>query len=222
MDDKLVELLAARRYLYNVFNSIFGGNPSSATAALYAPDLLFQAFGIMGLEENDAACGLVKRLEKCVDDFDDMDGQYNHLFVGPGVPAAKPWESMYLSHSERRLFSPITYAVRQCYRAQGFIPARYPHVSDDSLALELAFLGALGERALHAALEGSSWVEPLKASSDFLSEHLLRWSGRCADAVNIAAPESFYNVAARAMDAFLRKDKMSVSQLVPSPSPAAS
>lgn len=212
--DGLIDLLAARRYLYNVFNSIFGNEPSSATASLYDASLIGQAFQIVDMEDNEPAAVLVDRLEGGADDFDDMAGLYNRLFVGPGVPVANPWEAMYLSHSERRLFSPIAYAVRQCYRAQGFIPARYPHVSDDALALELAFLAALGERALDAAAREDSFEEPLRASSEFLGDHLLKWSGRCAGAIAADGPNTFYALAALAMDAFLRKDKLLVDELL--------
>ena len=126
------------------------------------------------------------------------------MFIGLDTPAAKPWESLHRSKS-KRLFAELTLEVRDCYRAQGVVPAEYPHVADDHIALEADFLYVLGRRALES--EGEARWASLAASADFLDEHLLKWVGDFAACATSYDPESLYAVAARLMDKVATRDR---------------
>ena len=195
------ERLAARRYLYKVFGTVFGTEPDRLARGLDTA-LVGEALEIAC--GHGAGPGFVEWLGR---PLEGLGGLYNTLFVGPGVPVASPWEGVHRSHSERRMFGPTALEVRRCYRAHGFEPQGYPNVSDDALALELDYLYELGERAFRAHLAGDDPSGDLAASREFLDEHLLCWVGSFAGRVVGFREESLYGEAAQALEAFVRADR---------------
>lgn len=193
--ETLMEQWSAKRYLYTLGQAIFGGEPSQEMLASADGELIGEAAAIMGLED---ACGVTAALDAVAGDVEGARALYVRLFVGPGELRAKPWESTYLTKS-KALFSRETLEVRNAYRAQGFLPAQYPRVADDHIALECGFLAVLSGRAVEAlgAEDDEAYAAAAAAVEAFLDEHLLRWVDDYASDLEAAAPGSLFACMAR-------------------------
>lgn len=205
----LASLLHARYLLYAVFQSLFGREPSKDQSAAIDPALVSEACEIVGLP-TEGVRGFIDGLESYRDAdaaaVESAKSAYTRLFIGPGALPAQPWESVYVEEDEA-LFQRSTLDVRNAYRVQGLLPAEYPKVADDHIALECAFLSELARRACEANDAGDTGrlFDALNASGDFLSDHLLAWvdeyAGRLA-----AADSGLYGLAAKALAEFARSD----------------
>jgi TorA maturation chaperone TorD len=200
------DYLAARQYLYVLFQSLFGNEPSEKQLTTIDAGIAREAFEVMAIEE----AGWVARFLSLITDLpnlDDLRSEYTQLMIGPDKLQAPPWESVYASR-ERVLFTRTTLEVRNFYRSQGFIAAKYPHVADDHLAIELDFLAQLAGRAQKEPA-GEKEVA-LSASLEFLTAHLLEWLSRYTeDLVNQQNDRNgtgFYAAAACALLAFAQTD----------------
>ena len=208
--------LAARGYLYQLFQSAFGQKPVVAIPAFDA-SVALQAFEAIGAEgvNLDRARAFCEAIAACQDDGAAMamaESRYMPLLEGPGAPKANPWESMFLA-AEPRMFGEVTLAVRKTYRSFGVEPQMGEAVADDHIALELGFMGELAARLSGCFADGGVLDEgSLKGSADFLDLHLLKWAGRFAGCVveaeeKAGAEGDFYAAAADALVVFLHNDR---------------
>jgi TorA maturation chaperone TorD len=235
-------VLAARRYLYALFQSLFGAEPSSEQFQAISLSLVREAFAILG--EGDASTASASGVPDAadtvpvalapasdaptttIDEFlealsvassvpEDLNTEYTQLFIGPGKLSAPPWESVYTS-GERVIFQRSTLEIRNFYRSQGFIPQLYPKVADDHIALELDFLRLLAERALDAWCEKDkiAYTEALQAGSDFLAEHLLCWIDRFAWDLALSEKSTFYSTLAQTLVTFVNRDRELIPELL--------
>jgi TorA maturation chaperone TorD len=234
--EELEFVLAARHYLYSVFQRLLGAEPNAEMLSAIDLSLLREAFGIVGIvgingmdgidavNAIDGGKPLIEAIEKAAQDLETLKTEYTNLFIGPGKLPAPPWESVYAS-KESVLFTRTTLEVRNFYRSQGLIPELYPKVADDHIALELGFLRLLAERALEsfngdedavrceesslnseAPHPNTSYREALAASREFLDEHLLVWVGRFASDLKASKKGSFYSQVAQALVCFVERD----------------
>ena len=207
------ERLAARRYLYAFFQSVFGNEPSAEQHGAFDAALCEAALSEVGMEPE--ACGSAARLLAALrgvlaspEEISSLHSEYTRLFVGPGKLPAPPWEGYWRS-VEHRLFTRETLEVRQCYRACGFASKGYPRVADDHLAIELDFLSALALRAFDGfqTQDAEAARAALAASRSFLDAHLGRWLADFAQALGPAAGErSLFGAAALALADFAAGD----------------
>lgn len=204
------DLLAARRYGYKVIARIFGSEPTQNLSIACKAELICESLRLLS-GQNEQAQSLALWLSGPGEDLDNLKGCYNRLFIGPGEPICHPWEAYHIPRTEKRLFSPTALEVRECYRAQSFLPEGYPHVSDDGFALEADFLAVLGNEALTAYTEGRPYTKSLAASDDFLKNHFLRWIESFCESVKKADPRGFYCAAAQFAEGFTQAD----SQILP-------
>jgi TorA maturation chaperone TorD len=216
MEDKEA-LLAARGYLYALFHNLFGNEPSEGQLAAVDRVLAREALDITGIHD-PAAEGLLGALDALATGSGGtgpLKAEYTVLFIGPGKLPAPPWESVYTT-GEQVIFQRSTLEIRNFYRWQGLIPELYPKVADDHIALELDFLRLLGQRALEAQQAGddAACKEALAASVEFLDEHLLKWVGFFAEALNASGKGSFYPLAAQALATFAARDAELLKGLV--------
>jgi TorA maturation chaperone TorD len=167
--EELESALAARHYLYSVFQRLLGAEPNAEMLSAIDASLLREAFSIVGVSgvndgepSTEAINGgkpsteavndgepLVEAIARAAQDPKALKTEYTNLFIGPGKLPAPPWESVYVS-KESVLFTRTTLEVRNFYRSQGLIPELYPKVADDHIALDLDFLRLLAERALES------------------------------------------------------------------------
>ncbi|MFN7253229.1 MAG: molecular chaperone [Anaerobacillus sp.] len=101
------------------------------------------------------------------EDVEELEYEFNRLFVGPNRLEASPYESTY-RNDQRSLMQYETLAVRKFYQKAGLEVSKKNVDPDDHLALELEFVCYL----LKNSIENDQYY---KLYQDFLEEHLLQW-----------------------------------------------
>lgn len=201
--------LSARRYLYMLFQSLLGNEPTEELLAAIDLDFAREAFAEIGMVQTDSVARLFSSLGEL--SSDDLKSEYTRLFIGPEELKAAPWESVFVS-GDGTLFTAETLTVRKFYKAQGFIPAEYPHVADDHIAIELDFMAKLAARALedHNSDEGKVALE---ASEKFLQEHLLEWVPLYLDKAK-ETHALFYPILVEVLYDYLKEDASAIKTLL--------
>lgn len=101
------------------------------------------------------------------EDVEQLEFDFNRLFVGPNRLEASPYESTY-RNDQRSLMQYETLAVRKFYQKAGLEVSKKNVDPDDHLALELEFVCYL----LENSKENDQYY---KMHQDFLKDHLLKW-----------------------------------------------
>lgn len=206
-------ILANRVLLYKLFHKTFGREIDADFLALLGDPAIAQAFLLLSMSEGDtmdkAAAFVCSQSEKSADaDYvSTLYNEYMRMFIGPQKLLAPPWESVYRSH-QGLLFQESTLTIREIYRRSGFQPEGYPRVPDDSLALELDFMGRMAERAQAALLENRTddLREALTVSESFLRVHLLYLVPKMLERMSESALRLFYPPMTKILHAFLELD----------------
>ncbi|MDR7239094.1 TorD/DmsD family molecular chaperone [Neobacillus drentensis] len=99
--------------------------------------------------------------------INELEYEFNRLFVGPKRLEASPYESTY-RNSERALMQGDTLAVRRFYEHAGLAVSRKNIDPDDHLALELEFVCHLLSNSVE---EEDCFV----LYQEFLKQHLFHW-----------------------------------------------
>lgn len=213
-------LLANRLYLYSLLYKTFGREPDAQLLRLLSAETTVDGFGLLSAEEGDVLDRVGPFLEAVrekADDpvfLEDVKTEYMHLFIGPDKLVAPPWESVYRGE-DGMLFQKVTLEVREIYRGFGLLPEGYPHVADDSLALELGFMARLAERTLEDLHSGDEvgLGRLLESSEAFLSQHLLLWFPKFLERMRKARTQVIYPQLCVVLDAFLKRDRDSLREL---------
>lgn len=215
-DDRkeIVEVLLANRlYIYSLLHKVFGAEPGSELLEQLTADTAGAAFALLSSEEGDLLAGAGEYFKGIRDGMADpnflekIKDEYTRLFIGPAKLVAPPWESVYRG-KESSLFQPSTLLVRSTYKRYGMIPQGYPRVADDSLALEIAFMAELADRAVKAFTEGddAELKKNLSGSADFLKVHLLYWIPKFNNCMKDAASNHLYPHMSLVLESFIRQD----------------
>jgi len=134
---------------------------------------------------------------------------YTRLFLGPIEPLARPYGSYWLS-GETTLMQDTTLAVQQLYQEGGMDLGDEVPELPDHVAIELEFLYLLTFRRNEAQRAGQA--DDLAAAEAlerrFLDQHLGRWVGRFAAAVQAGAETSFYRALAELTERFVRMEEV--------------
>jgi len=185
--ETMLLVLENRSYLYNLLARGYAEEADEAFLQVFAQEHTRQEMALVEHELNsdilDAYAATLEVLGD-VGACEHIRREYVKVFVGPGTLKARPWETIHLEES-RALFQPELLPIREAYREAGFLPARYPHVQDDFIGLELDFLAKLADAALEAWESGhdAAATERLQQSREFLEKHLLRWIDSLGDAI---------------------------------------
>lgn len=206
-------ILSSRVLLYKLFHKTFGREPDAAFLQVLSNPAVKDAFSLFSVEEDDmmskAGAFAASAGEKAGDSnyLSELYNEYMRLFIGPQKLIAPPWESVYRSKSGL-LFQENTLTVRDIYHKHGFQPEGYPHVPDDSLALELDFMGRMAERSLAALTHGNSdeFTSSLAAQESFLRIHLLFFLPKLLERMEHSAFRLFYPQMTRILLAFAQMD----------------
>jgi len=206
-------ILANRVFLYKLFHKTFGREPDSAFFGLLGDPAVAEAFTLLSTQEGDtmskAAAFVSSQTEKAADDtlINQVYNEYMRLFVGPQKLIAPPWESVYRSH-QGLLFQESTLTIREIYRKQGFQAEGYPRVADDSLALELDFMGRMAEKSLAALVNGqdAELAETLAVQESFVRVHLLFWVPKMMERMSSSEFRLFYPQMTKILLAFMETD----------------
>ncbi len=109
--------------------------------------------------------------------FDRVEGDYVHLFIGPGPAKVAPWESVYVKEG-RLIFQESTLQVRSWYNRFGLVSEHFKNEPDDNIGLELVFMAHLAHHALTAfeKHDYETFNNALDAQRDFGMQHLFVWA----------------------------------------------
>lgn len=141
--------------------------------------------------------------------------EYERLFFAPDNMVAAPWESVYTTR-ERALFQESTLAVRSWYERYLYIPAGYPRIPDDHIALMMHFLELTAARAV-AHLEDGQPRELAKVLEDqaaFEREHLLNWVFSYAQDMASSKTHEVYPQLAQAAADFVQLDAAVLDEML--------
>ena len=217
-----VELLLSNRlFLYSLMHKLFGREPDEELLNILTDEHTGEAFGLLSEEEKDIMdrtavfLGEIREEKQNPAFLEEAKDEYTRLFIGPVSLVAPPWESVY-GQKDAMLFQESTLEVRNTYRQYGLIPEGYPHVADDSLALELHFMALLAQRGLDAFYAGKNddLTADLTGSSDFLKKHLLVWVPKFLERMKGAKTNILYPQMCLVLDEFLRKDAETVKEVL--------
>lgn len=114
--------------------------------------------------------------------IDRLSTDFTALFLGPRKLPAPIWETVHIM-GRNELFTEVTLSVRAQYKDHGFSIEGFPHMADDHLAAEFAFLSSLANAALsaHEQSDDEQLRAALDAQREFLKGHLNRWLKQCAE-----------------------------------------
>lgn len=221
MIDDACMLLASRSYAYQLLQSVFGNEPSADQLGILASETTAEALKTL-FAAADAAFDpavhsprqtLANLSEKADVTVQSLRSEYTRLLIGPHSLSAPPWASQYPS-GDSPLFGSDALKVRSAYRSQGFLPAEYPHVADDHIALELDFMHKLASRMENACDSDDleMYDKAREASSTFLETYLLDWITEYARRLMAAEP-GFYSAMAGMLCDYLLVDKSLLERL---------
>lgn len=190
----VIALLQGRRYLFDLFHTLLGTEPTAEILAVASGENSLRALSLFAEDESPAATNLIRiltRLQDC--DLETLKEEYTRLFLGPEDLIAPPWESVYTT-TARALFQESTLAVHKWYEQFGFIPKSYPHEPDDHISLMMHFLMLLSQRAIDAleADKMERYRDALAAQLLFEQNHMLNWLKQYAADMDKSKTHCFY------------------------------
>ncbi len=214
-------LLCNRLFLYSLLHKLFGREPDAELLNILTDEHTGEAFGLLSEEEKDIMDRTATFLKEIREEkqnpafLEEAKDGYTRLFIGPVSLVAPPWESVY-GQKDAMLFQESTLEVRNTYRQFGLIPEGYPHVADDSLALELHFMALLAQRSLDAFYAGKNddLSADLNGSLEFLKKHLLVWVPKFLERMKSARSNILYPQMCLVLDEFLRKDAAILQEIL--------
>lgn len=231
-NDEIAIVLTNRRYLYELFQHIFGHEPSRALLELLINEHTQEVLDLLLADENDhheaqpqmdaykAYLTLVAELKQALNrdpegTLEKIISEYTYLMIGPNKLPAPPWESVYLT-KERLIFQESTFKVRQKFLKYHFLPANYPHEADDHIAFELDFMGRLAKSTMEY-FDNANMLEVKNLLTDqkaFLAEHLLVWIGDFAELIQESRTHYIYPQIAVLVHEFVKIDKEIIDELM--------
>ena len=110
------------------------------------------------------------------------------LFVGPAMPLAPPWGSVYLDE-DNLLARESTKRLESFLRSVGVHYAQPENQPLDHISLCLSALSVFSERMAGAAPPSQTQADTLRI---FLEEHLGTWVFRCLELTSERAETDFY------------------------------
>lgn len=223
VNNDTLTVLGSRAYSYLLFQSLLGSEPTKELLETASSDTTLAALDIYAVDDLSLYSSALSSAKLVLGAAKSCPGksperlrnEYTRLYVGPLELQAPPWESIYVS-KRKQLFDENTLNVRNFYRSQGFLPAEYPKVADDHIALECAFIAQLGDRACRAFFNDEAGVAKasLDASQLFLKEHLLLWLPNYVRDLDEIEGAEFYPIMARLALEYAKVDSNFISELL--------
>ena len=135
----------------------------------------------------------------------ELEVEYNRLFVGPGHVCCPPYESVYEKDRPAAeiglLAGPVVPEVERLYAKAGFRLADSFRDYPDHVAVELEFMGHLCDNESRSGEdEAADWAA---SEAEFMEGHIARWATRFADSVIASTTSQFYASAATLLKQFV-------------------
>ncbi len=182
-------LLDVRTVVYGIFHRLLGEEPSEESLGILDLPETGEAL-LFALDGREGAREALDRLRDHAP-LEELANDYTRLFIGPNALPAAPWESVYVN-DERMIFQESTLDVRQTYLNEGLLPAEYPHVADDHIAIELDFMMKLNQRLSADGIDSRAALRNLKSQRSFLDKHLGKWVTAYAECMAKEGRSPFY------------------------------
>ena len=147
------------------------------------------------------------------EEWQNIEQEYQRLFIGPNPLPAHPWESVYLSR-EHIILDEHTLKVREFYRTWGVeVENNDP---DDHIGLELDFMAFLSGKGLECCQNGniSNLRNILNAQCTFLAEHPLQWVEKYCGLLAESTTCSLYKGIALFTPEYLKHDRDLLEELL--------
>lgn len=213
---ELVNLMDSRANVYKVLSRSYVKEIDAAFAQEFAEAFSFES------SNKELTCSLHAAQEALagVDDsvLEQLAVDFDRVFFGMGPLTARhafPYESVYTS--ERGIMMQDAYAqVVHAYREQHLAKDTSFTEPEDHIAVELAFMATLSERAATFLREGleAAAEETVRQQITFAQNHLLNWIDRfCIDLAS-AAPKTFYESIAIFTKLFVQEDVALLGEIV--------
>lgn len=220
MPAELVENLIGfnenRAQVYTLLSRCYEKEMDAAFAAEFAANALLEAEDA-SLTEGFAV--LQRDLVDCDEAaLEQLAVAFNRVFFGMGPRTAQkafPYESVYTS--EGGLMMQAAYSqVLHVYHEATFEKNPGFTEPEDHLAVELAFMTALCERAALALRDGDEVgaEEALSAQRDFLQRHVLNWIAPLANDIRASSEGGFYAHLATFTEAYARADEEALAEVL--------
>ena len=212
--NSLREQAVLRWYLYEYFHRALGTNPTRALLLELSSETALRALTARRTE-TEAAGRFVRALERLrrmlVEDRVRTEGdvrcEHAHFFADPRKLDAVPWQ--FARDEQGLLFSHAALELRATYRSQGLTPVLGSCVSDDHVALELAFMAALSKRTIEAVEldDHEAFAKSADAQKAFLDRYLGRLMPSYASEAAASGTGILYPQAIAALAEFVAFDQ---------------
>ena len=147
---------------------------------------------------------------------DELEVEYNRLFVGPGAPRVYPYESLY-QDSMGLVMGPSAGGVLDAYRRSGLAINTAYRDLPDHIAVELEFMARLCFEEARAGSAGEAGLAfRLKQQQrSFLDEHLATWLPALCERVIRETTSTMYSGFAEIAATFVGwdRDRLDAEQL---------
>lgn len=211
----LVELMESRTNVYRLLSRCYQCEVDAEFARELADEFAFESAD----EQLSQALATMRESLRGIDEaaLELLAVDFDRVFFGMGPLTARhafPYESVYTS--DRGIMMQEAYAqVVHAYRDQHLAKDVSFTEPEDHLAVELAFMSTLAQRAATFLREGyeDAATETLAQQLAFAREHLLNWLDRfCAD-LRTAAP-GFYESLADFTLGFVTQDAEVIAEML--------
>lgn len=212
----LSALLAGRTYIYSLFHTLTGAEPTQEIVAAASGEAAQQAVALFAQDDAKAPALLAAALELLKGTaLADLKGEYTRLFLGPEDYIAAPWESVYTT-KERALFQESTLDVRTWFRRFGYVAGGYPNHPDDHISLMMDFLARTTQMAAEELARGEikACTAILADQADFEKAHLLNWLYKYAKDMQMSESNFFYPQLAVALVEFVAYDQQIIGEML--------
>lgn len=192
MEDVQVRDIADRYDCYRLFQLYYQGDVEKGAEILTK----FTKYSLDTAAAGQETAGITG------ESVQEIEYDYNRLFIGPEKPLAPPYASVYLNE-DGLVMQAETIAVRNFYRAAGLEVREKNSVPDDALPLELEFICYLLRQIAFSAERGRFTA----MFRDFFTRHFLLWIQLHLSDAQRNAKTEFCRTAAVVMRRFFAAEK---------------
>jgi TorA maturation chaperone TorD len=209
MESASIEIFEVRPPIYGLLANLLYSEPSSETLEK-ARKQLGSVKGTVALWSEPGLAASVQNLLNALarSTPENLAVDYTGLFLGGKEDLICPSESSYL---EKKVYGEATLKVIEFYGKQGFVKEDSFHEPDDHIAVECAFMSALGwnfiEMVHKERMDAPPCQEHLELQLDFLKGHLLNWIPAWARQVQDFSETDFYRTLAKLTQTWIDADQ---------------
>lgn len=202
------ESFAQRAQAYSFFSNVF---------MIEVNDAFLEGLKGCAVDESEQMSLFISSLDACEVEktVADLKADFASTFLNMSAHPAFTSESVYLS-DDHIMMQEQRDEVLESYRRCGFSVSDSFREPEDHIAVELAFMSSLCERAARivGAPDGSfdrfELEECVAAQRDFIVDHLAKWTPLFCAEVKSSARTPFYRGVAEMLESFIEQERLDV------------